>query len=362
MSRVYVLYTGGTIGCVTNPDGALAPVPGAEFEKLALALPGLSDHRVQDYPDLSWTMDWFDRTLDSSNMTPADWVAIARRLLSVYDQYDGFVVLHGTDSMAYSASALSFLLPGLSKPVVFSGSQVPLSFTLSDAPANLVGAIVVAGTLPVPEVCVYFDTRLLRGNRSSKVDANRFAGFDSPNFPPLANVGSVVARNEPYWLPMPDAAVSLAEPGNRAKRLAALDALPAALAGFSVVMLWLYPGIRASTVSAMLTATSPAAKGAVLLAFGEGNGPTDPDFLGALSAAVKAGVVLMDNTQVQRGAVLPGAYATGLGAVGAVGAYDMTPEASYAKLVCLLAGGLDADAVKAAMPVPQAGELTVIGD
>ncbi|MBP2310329.1 asparaginase [Azospirillum melinis] len=362
MGRVYVLYTGGTIGCVTNPNGALAPVPGMEFEKLALSVPGLSDHRVKDYPDLGWTMDWFDRTLDSANMTPTDWVAIARRLLSVYDQYDGFVVLHGTDSMAYSASALSFLLPGLSKPVVFSGSQVPLSFTLSDAPANLVGAIVAAGTLPVPEVCVYFDTRLLRGNRSSKVDANRFAGFDSPNFPPLATIGSVVARNEPHWLAMPDTGVSLAGPDNRAKRMTALDALPAALAAFSVVMLWLYPGIRASTVSAMLTGTSPAAKGAIVLAYGEGNGSTDPDFLDTLSAAVKAGVVLMDNTQVQRGAVLPGAYATGLGAVGAVGAYDMTPEASYAKLVCLFAAGLDVAAVKATMPVPQAGELTVIGD
>ena len=362
MARVYVLYTGGTIGCVTDPNGALAPVPGMEFEKLALSVPGLSDHQVKDYPDLGWTMDWFDRTLDSSNMTPADWVAIARRLLSVYDQYDGFVVLHGTDSMAYSASALSFLLPGLSKPVVFSGSQVPLSFTLSDAPANLVGAIVAAGTLPVPEVCVYFDTKLLRGNRSSKVDANRFAGFDSPNFPPLATIGSVVARNEPHWLPMPDTGVSLAGPDNQARRMAALDALPAALAAFSVVMLWLYPGIRASTVSAMLTGTSPAAKGAIILAYGEGNGSTDPDFLDTLSAAVKAGIVLMDNTQVQRGAVLPGAYATGLAAVGAVGAYDMTPEASYAKLVCLFAAGLDVAAVKAAMPVPQAGELTVIGD
>ncbi|BAI73231.1 L-asparaginase [Azospirillum sp. B510] len=361
MARVYVLYTGGTIGCVANAEGALAPVPGAEFERLVLAMPGLSDHGVRGYDGLGWTMGWFDRTLDSSNMTPADWVAIAERLLSIYDQYDGFVVLHGTDSMAYSASALSFLLPGLSKPVVFSGSQVPLSFTLSDAPANLVGAIVAAGTLPVPEVSVYFNTRLLRGNRSSKIDANRFAGFDSPNFPPLATIGSVVARNEPYWLPMPGADVSLAEAENRAKRLAALALLPAALAEFSVVMLWLHPGIRASTVSAMLTGTSPAAKGAVLLAFGEGNGPTDPDFLGALSAGVAAGVVLMDNTQVRRGAVLPGAYATGLGAIGAIGAYDMTPEASYAKLVCLFADGLDATAVKAAMLVPRAGELTVIG-
>ncbi|PWC31005.1 asparaginase [Azospirillum sp. TSO35-2] len=360
MARVYVLYTGGTIGCVTNAQGALAPVPGAAFEQRVLATPGLSGHGVAGYPGLSWTMGWFDRTLDSSNMTPSDWIAIARRLLSVYDQYDGFVVLHGTDTMAYSASALSFLLPGLSKPVVFGGSQVPLSFTLSDAPANLVGAIVVAGTLPVPEVCVYFDTKLLRGNRASKVDANRFAGFDSPNFPPLASVGSVVSRNEPYWLPMPGRDVSLAEPGNRARRQAALEAQVAAVSGFSVLMLWLYPGIRASSVSALLSGTSPAVAGVVLLAFGEGNGPTDPDFLDALSAAAKAGVVLMDNTQVQRGAVLPGAYATGLGAVGAVGAYDMTPEASYAKLVCLFASGLDPAAVKAAMPVPQAGELTVI--
>lgn len=360
MARVYVLYTGGTIGCVTNDRGVLSPVAGPEFEQRVMSMPGLSGHGVAGYPQLGWTMGWFDRTLDSSNMTPADWIAIARRLLEVYDQYDGFVVLHGTDSMAYSASALSFLLPGLSKPVVFSGSQIPLSFTLSDAPANLIGAIVVAGTLPVPEACVYFDTKLLRGNRASKVDANRYAGFDSPNLPPLATIGSVVARNEALWLPMPGADTSLTEPGNRARRLAALEAAAAAVADLSVVMLWLYPGIRGSTVSAMLTGTSPAPRGVVLLAFGEGNGPTDREFLDALSAAVKAGMVVMDNTQVQRGAVLPGAYATGLGAIGAVGAYDMTPEASYAKLVCLLAGGLDTEAVKAEMPRPLAGELTVI--
>ncbi|SMH56359.1 asparaginase domain-containing protein [Azospirillum agricola] len=360
MAKVHVLYTGGTIGCVPDAQGALAPVPGPEFERLVLSMPGLSGHRVADHPGLTWTMGWLDRTLDSSAMTPADWIVIARRILDVYDEYDGFVVLHGTDSMAYTASALSFLLPGLSKPVILGGSQVPLTVALSDALPNLVGALALAGTLPVPEVCVFFDTLLLRGNRARKIDANRFAGFGSPNFPPLATVGSFVARNGALWLPMPGDDAALSVPANRAGRREELDAQAAALDGFSVPMLWLHPGIRASTVSAMLSGTVPAAKGLVLLAFGEGNGPTDPAFLAALAGADRSGVVVMDNTQVQAGAVLPGAYATGLGAVGAVGAYDMTPEASYAKLVCLLAAGLDPVAVKGLMATPLAGELTVI--
>ncbi len=361
MAKVYVLYTGGTIGCVANEQGALAPVPGPAFESLVLSVPGLSGYGVADYPGLTWTMGWFDRTLDSSNMTPSDWIAIADKLAAVYDQYDGFVVLHGTDTMAYTASALSFLLPGLSKPVVVSGSQVPLSFTLTDAVTNLVGAIVVAGTVPVPEVAVYFDTRLMRGNRSEKVNANQFAGFGSPNFPPLATVGSFITTNTALWLPAPDEQVSLSVPANLAALKTALAAQARAVTDFSVLVLWLYPGIQASTVTAMLTGTRPTVRGVVIQAFGEGNGPSDPAFLKALSDADAAGVVLMDNTQVQAGSVLSDAYATGLGAVGAIGAYDMTPEASLAKLVCLFASGLDPAAVKAKMPVPLVGELTVTG-
>lgn len=359
MAKVYVLYTGGTIGCKPNDQGALAPMPGPEFEQLVLSMPGLANHQVADYPGLTWTMEWFDTTLDSSNMTPSDWITIARKLTSVYQEYDGFVVLHGTDTMAYTASALSFLLPGLSKPVVVSGSQVPLIFSLTDALTNLVGAIVVAGTVAIPEATVYFDTKLLRGNRSEKINANQFAGFGSPNFPPLAEVGSFITQNTALWLPMPGPDTSLSEPANLAACQAALDAQAQAVTGFSAVMLWLYPGIQASTVTAVLNATQPAVKGAVLLAFGEGNGPSDPAFLQALSDANANDVVLMDNTQVQAGSVLPGAYATGLGAVGAIGAYDMTPEASLAKLVCLFAAGKSSAEVKALMPVPLVGELTV---
>ncbi len=360
MAKVYILYTGGTIGCVPDSQGALAPVQGPQFEELVLSMPGLSGHQVADYPGLTWTMGWFDQTLDSSAMTPSDWITIAQTILSVYDDYDGFVVLHGTDTMAYSASALSFLLPGLSKPVILGGSQVPLSFTLSDALPNLVGALVLAGTLPLPEVGVYFNTLLLRGNRAEKVNANQFAGFNAPNFPPLATVGSVVTSNTALWLPMPGDSTSLSVPANRAARQQALTAQAAAVTEFAVLVLWLYPGIQATTVTAMLSGTRPTVKGLVLLAFGEGNGPTDPAFLTALSDADKAGVVLMDNTQVQAGSVLPGAYATGLGAVGAIGAYDMTPEASLAKLVCLTAAGLDTQTIRDLMPIPLAGELTVI--
>ncbi|MCG5242248.1 asparaginase domain-containing protein [Azospirillum doebereinerae] len=361
MAKVYVLYTGGTIGCEPDSQGALAPIPGPAFERLVLSMPGLSGHTVADHPELGWTMGWLDRTLDSAAMTPADWLLIAQRILDVYGDYDGFVVLHGTDTMAYTASALSFLLPGLSKPVILGGSQVPLSFTLSDALPNLVGALVLAGTLELPEVCVYFDTLLLRGNRARKVDANRFAGFGSPNFPPLATVGSFVAANRALWLPMPEEDFSLAVPANLAARKRALATKATALAEFSVAMLWLHPGLRASTVKAVLAGTTPPVKGLVLLAFGEGNGPTDPEFLAALSDANRKGVIVMDNTQAQGGSVLPGAYATGLGAVGAVGAYDLTPEASFAKLVCLIASGLGPDAVKALMAEALAGELTVGG-
>lgn len=361
MAKVFVLYTGGTIGC--KPDesagGALAPMPGPEFEALVLSMPGLADHKVADYPGLTWTMGWFDTTLDSSNMTPSDWITIAQTLVGAYQDYDGFVVLHGTDTMAYTASALSFLLPGLSKPVVVSGSQVPLIFSLSDALTNLVGAIVVAGTVPVPESTVYFDTKLLRGNRSEKINANQFAGFGSPNFPPLAEVGSFITQNTALWLPPPGPDTSLSVPANLAACQAALAAQALAVASFSVVIVWLYPGIQPSTVTAVLNVTQPAVKGAVLLAFGEGNGPSNPAFLSVLSDANARGVVLMDNTQVQAGSVLPGAYATGLGAVGAIGAYDMTPEASLAKLVCLFAAGKSSAEVKALMPTPLVGELTV---
>ena len=357
MASVYILYTGGTIGCIGTP---LAPMSGPDFLALVETMPGLGDGAVAGYAGLTYTMGWFDTALDSSNMTPADWITIAQRLVSVYADYDGFVVLHGTDTMAFSASALSFFLPGLSKPVVFTGSQVPLSMTLSDALPNLVGAIVMAGTSQIPESLLYFDSLLLRGNRSAKVNANQFAAFAAPNFPALATVGTEITIASNLVLPAPDWDVSLGNPANLTAITVQLVAQNAALADFAVTVMTLYPGIGASMANAMLFETTPPVRGVVIEAFGEGNGPSSADFLQALSTANAAGVVLMDNTQVLAGSVNIDAYATGSGLAkaGAISAYDMTPEASLTKLVYLLSAGHDPTGIRTLMQTSLAGEVT----
>ncbi len=358
MANVYVLYTGGTIGCIGDP---LVPMSGPQFEALVGTMPGLQNNTVAGYTDLTYAMDWFETTLDSSNMTPADWVTIAQRLAQNYAAYDGFVVLHGTDTMAFSAAAMSFFLPGLSKPVIFTGSQLPLSYTLNDGLPNLVAAIVLAGTTTVPESCLYFDSLLLRGNRAVKVNANQFAGFNSPNYPPLALVGTEMTLNSALMLPAPPWDASMANPDVLAQVQSALQTVSSALANFSVVAMILFPGIGASVANAMINTVQPPVTGVVLEAFGEGNGPTNADFLSVLSNANAAGVVLMDNTQVLAGAVNIDAYATGSGLAqaGALSAYDMTPEASLAKLVYLFGIGYASPTVKTQMQVSLAGELTL---
>ncbi len=357
MASVYILYTGGTIGCIGSP---LAPMSGADFQRLVETMPGLAGGQVAGYPGLRYTMDWFDAPLDSSNMAPADWIKIAHRLLSVYAEHDGFVVLHGTDTMAFSASALSFFLPGLDKPLVFTGSQVPLAMTLSDALPNLVGAIVMAGLSAVRESLLYFGGLLLRGNRSAKVNANQFGAFASPNFPPIAMVGTEITINAGLALPAPPASTSLSDQGHRDAIATQLSRQEAALADFAVTVMSLYPGIGGSAAHALLNGTRPPVRGVVIEAFGEGNGPSGADFLEVLSAASAAGTVLMDNTQVLSGSVNINAYATGSGLsqAGATSAYDMTPEASLTKLVYLLSLGIDPEEVRLRMQQSLAGEVT----
>jgi len=333
---------------------------GPDFAKLVASMPGLVNGQVAGYGGLTYTVAWTPQPLDSSNMSPSDWIAIAQQLAASYAKFDGFVVLHGTDTMSFTASALSFLFAGLSKPIVLTGSQLPLANTLNDALPHLVGAIVLAGTIQVPEVCLYFDSLLLRGNRPVKVNANQFAGFNSPNFPPLATVGTEITVNSTLLLPPPDWGSSLSNPANLGALQQQLAQLATAVTGFSVVALILYPGIQSSTVEAMFQGTTPPVWGVVLEAFGEGNGPSSPDFLQVLTNANAAGVVLMDNTQVLTGSVNISAYATGSGlaAAGALSAYDMTPEASLTKLVWLFATGTDASAVKQAMQADLRGEIT----
>ncbi|CAB3760011.1 asparaginase domain-containing protein [Paraburkholderia solisilvae] len=356
MSKVYVLYTGGTIGCTGSP---LAPMPGPQFEALVQSMPGLENGTVAGYAGLQYTVAWFEQPLDSSNMTPSDWITIANALVAVYADYDGFVVLHGTDTMAFSAAAMSFLLPGLSKPVVFSGSQIPLEATVNDALPNLTGAIVLAGTTSIPESLLYFDSLLLRGNRSVKVNANQFAAFASPNFPPLGTVGTETTIQSQLVLPAPAWNVSLSNPANLSALSAQLATQAQVMPNFAIITMIFYPGITASLANAMINGSTPSTKGVVIEAFGEGNGPSDPAFLQVLSRANDAGIVLMANTQVLTGTVNIGAYATGLAGVGAISAYDMVPSASLAKLACVTALILPPASIKAAMQTNIAGEITL---
>lgn len=359
MSQVYVLYTGGTIGSIGSP---LAPMSGPDFIKLVLSMPGLADFQLAGYNGLHYTIDYLDAPLDSSNMTPSDWIVIARRILSNYADYDGFVVLHGTDTMSWTASALSFFLEGLSKPVILTGSQIPLAQSLNDALRNLIASIMLAGTTNIPEVCLFFNTMLMRGNRTVKADASGLSAFMSPNFPPLAIVGIRPVVNIALVLSPPPSATSLSNPEHVARLLDTLDGIASSMLSFSVVGVTLFPGIQCtSMLEAILHGTRPPVRGIVLRAFGAGDAPLNPTFLGTISAADQQGVIIIDGTQVIRGSVNMTAYQTGSGLLraGAISGYDLTGEAVLTKLIYLIALGLDQKTLKKQMQTGLRGEMTV---
>lgn len=358
-----MLYTGGTIGMDGTP---LAPMSPARFEALLATMPGfdppwltlqaMGDHDLR----IHFELDAFEEPIDSSAMTPPDWLRIARRVLDNYEDYDGFVVLHGTDTMAWTSAALAFLLEGVSKPVVVTGSQLPLVQTRNDALRNLVTAIQLAGTCSIPEVSLLFDMALYRGCRAAKVSTRAFEGFDSPNHPPLATAGIAIDINEGLVRLSPPAEISLQRAENRARLAARLDTIEAALPSMSVLSVVLFPGIQTSNaVDVMLSQTEPPVRGVVLQAFGEGNAPSTPAFLDALRRAHDRGVVIVDGTQVVQGSVNVDAYqsAAGLEQAGAISGYDMTPEAAQAKLIYLLAMGLPPREVETLMQRNLRGEL-----
>jgi L-asparaginase len=334
--RVYIAYTGGTIGMKRTRAGYV-PASGYLQQQMdempELKHPTMPRFKVHEYAPL----------LDSSNMTPREWVAIARDIGDHYDDYDGFVVLHGTDTMAYTTSALPFMLHGLGKPVIVSGSQIPLCEVRNDGRENLITSLLIAANYDIPEVCLYFGGRLLRGCRAVKVSADGFAAFASPNVPALGTVGIDIEIN---W-------DLIRKPRPRQTLRVEKIASPV------VSTLRLFPGIAPELVRNVLR---PPLQGLVLEAYGVGNGPDHDDaFLAALADATSRGVVIVDCTQCLEGTVDLGEYAAGtaLARSGVISGFDMTAEAALAKLYYLFSRGYGTERVKREMQRDLRGEMTV---
>ena len=340
--RLLLIYTGGTIGMVK--DYATNALKAFDFESIREKIPELQllDCQLESVS--------FDKPIDSSNMDPEHWASIADIIEEAYERFDGFVVLSGTDTMSYTASALSFMLEHLDKPVIFTGSQLPIGDLRTDAKENLITAIQVAsaqrdGKPMVREVGLYFEYKLYRANRTTKVSSEQFEAFESPNFPQLAESGVRLSFNEKALL-RPEA-TSGREKLTVRKELSS-----------DVVILKLFPGITETVVTHVLGI--PGLKGVILETFGAGNAPTTPWFLDRLASAIDKGVKVINVTQCISGSVLLGHYATssGLKKIGVIDGKDITTESALAKLRYLLTFDFDKNEFKTHFERPLRGELS----
>lgn len=333
--RILIINTGGTISSVKTAHG-YEPAPGYVHAALA----EISTLRHADMPD--YVIKEYDPLLDSSNMTVHEWNRIATDIAQEYEQYDGFIVFHGTDTMAYTASALSFMLEYLAKPVILTGSQIPLSEVRNDAIDNVITSLWLCAHQPINEVCIYFNQHLLRGNRTQKVSAQRFDAFDSPNYPHLASIGIRIDLHKDHLLKAPRKPFHLQ------------TVAPQFIANFR-----LFPGFASDVLAYIL---SQPLRGLILETYGAGNAQNnDPHFLKLLRDACDRGVIIINCTQCQQGAVEMSQYATGnsLKQAGLISGHNMTPEAAHCKLLYLLSKELDGAQIKGLMEQDLCGELDV---
>lgn len=341
-SSILIIYTGGTIGMKSDPlDNTLKPF---NFSQILDEVPELAKFacRVDSYS--------FSPIIDSSDVEPSLWLKLVDLIDEKYDEYDGFVILHGTDTMSYSASALSFMIEGLTKPVIFTGSQLPIGVPRTDGKENLISSVEIAsaknaeGDALVPEVCIYFDNLLMRGNRTMKMSSDNFNAFCSENLPPLAEAGISIRYNTSL----------IRRPTNRDSRPVFHKRLDT-----RVSILKIHPGITTQVVRNILC--GPETRAVIIETYGSGNAPSADWFLSLVREAHSMGKVLLNVTQCPSGFVNMDLYATGkcLKEAGVRNGYDSTTESALAKLFVLLGENSANSMVENLLEKNLRGEITV---
>ncbi|WP_424493033.1 asparaginase [Salinimicrobium sp. GXAS 041] len=337
-ANILLIYTGGTIGMIKNFEtGALKAF---NFDELLQNIPEIKllENNIDTVS--------FERPIDSSNMKPEFWLQIARIVERNYEEYDGFVVLHGSDTMSYSASALSFMFENLTKPIIFTGSQLPIGDLRTDAKENLITSIQIAGlqrhgTPVINEVCLYFEYKLYRANRTTKVNAEHFEAFDSPNYPPLVESGVHLSVNhEALWKP------------NRRRQMKLHTGI-----NDQIALVKIFPGINQSLMEHILS--YEGLKGVILETYGSGNAPTEDWFINLLKQTINKGIYIVNVTQCIGGSINMGQYETSsqLKKIGVVSGRDLTTEAAVAKLMYLLAQDLSPKVFKTIFETSLRGEM-----